>query len=161
MQLLELYQLIVLINASHLLLIRITLFLVPISCWKEQTTSSSVENPSYSCLNFMIMAMMVMMICRTIISQTSNSSSSGSRWARTKTKTFLESNGQNLFRTVEKSWKIKPFGHSRAPKRIKNATFWPFSPSWGNWPICVLCIVYMHAPYMQNWAIDWKQDSFN
>ena len=27
----------------------------------------------------------------------------GSRWARTKTKTFLESNGENLIRTVEKS----------------------------------------------------------
>ena len=71
MQLLELYQLIELIYASHLLSIRITLFLVPISCWKEQTTSFSVENPRYSCLNFMIMAMMVVMICRTIISQTS------------------------------------------------------------------------------------------
>ena len=34
MQLLELYQLIELINASHLLSIMITLFLVPISCNK-------------------------------------------------------------------------------------------------------------------------------
>ena len=38
----------------------------------------------------MILAMMVMMICSTIISKTSNFSSSGSRWARTKAKTFLE-----------------------------------------------------------------------
>ena len=37
------------------------------------------------------------------MSSASNSSSSGSRWARTKTKTFLESNRQNLFRTIEKS----------------------------------------------------------
>ena len=51
----------------------------------------------------MILAMMVMIICSIIISQTSNSSSSGSRWARTKTKTFLECHRQNLFRTVEKS----------------------------------------------------------
>ena len=41
------------------------------------------------------------------MSSTSNSTSSGSRWARTKTKTF------------EKSWKIKPLGHSRAPKKSK------------------------------------------
>ena len=46
---------------------------------------------------------MVMMICSTIISQTSNSSSSGSRWARSKTKAFLECFAQNLLRTVEKS----------------------------------------------------------
>ena len=54
------------------------------------------------------------MICSIIMSQTSNSSSSGSRWARTKTKRFLEFNGKKLFRTVEKGWKIKPFGHSNA-----------------------------------------------
>ena len=30
--------------------------------------------------------------------------------------TILESNGQNLVRKVEKSGKIKPFGHSRASK---------------------------------------------
>ena len=53
-------------------------------------------------------------------------------------KTSLECTGQNLFRTVEKSWKkIKPFGHSRAPK--KDATFWPFSPSWWIWPIWKHC----------------------
>ena len=34
-----------------------------------------------------------------------------------KTKTFLECNGQNLFRTVEKSSKIKPFDQRRAPKK--------------------------------------------
>ena len=52
-----------------------------------------------------------------IISQTSNTSSSGSKWAKTKTKTFLECNGQNFFRTVEKRLqKIKGFDHSRAPK---------------------------------------------
>ena len=56
-------------------------------------------------LKLMTLAMMVMMICSTIISQTSNNSSSGSRWARTKTKTFFECPGQNIFRTVEKSWK--------------------------------------------------------
>ena len=81
----------------------------------------------------MTLAMMVMMICSTIISQTSNSSSSGSRWARTKTKTLLESNGQNLFRTVEKSWKIKLFGHSRASKKNKKNTFClTISPVLGN-----------------------------
>ena len=58
----------------------------------------------------------------------------GSRWARTKTKTFLECPGQNFFRTVEKSLKSQ-FGKSRAPK---NATFWPFSLSWGYWPICAI-----------------------
>ena len=55
----------------------------------------------------MTFAMIVMMICSTFISQTSNSSSSGSRWARTKTKTFLKCNRQNLFRTAEKSWKSR------------------------------------------------------
>ena len=72
---------------------------------------------------------MVMMICGTI--QTSNSSSSDFRWARTKAKTFLECPGQNLFRTVEKSRKSQNVWSQQ-----KNATFWPFSPSWGNWPIC-------------------------
>ena len=38
----------------------------------------------------MTLGMMVMMICSTIISKTSNFSNSGSRWARTKAKTFLE-----------------------------------------------------------------------
>ena len=56
-------------------------------------------------------------------------SSSGSRWARTKTKTFLESNGQNLFRTIEEAEKIKLTAELQ-----KNAIFWPFSFSWGNWP---------------------------
>ena len=42
------------------------------------------------------------MICSTIIPQTSNSSSSTFRWARTKRKTILDCDGQNLFRTVEK-----------------------------------------------------------
>ena len=83
----------------------------------------------------MTLAMMVMMICSTLISQTSNSSSSGSRKARTKTETFLESNGQNLFRSVEKSWKKNCLVTAELQK-IKNAIFWPFSPSWGNWPIC-------------------------
>ena len=55
------------------------------------------------------------------MSSTSNSSSSGSRWARTKT----ESKGQNLFRTVEKSLKIKLFGHSRAPKKCHILTIFP------------------------------------
>ena len=81
------------------------------------------------------------------MSSTSNSSSSGSRWARTKTKTFLESNGQNLFRTVEKSgknqtvWsqqsskkklKMPHFNHLPRPGEIN-----PYIPtskgvSWGN-----------------------------
>ena len=43
-------------------------------------------NPSYICLKFMIFAMMVMMICRTMISQTSNSSSSGSGRAKEEPK---------------------------------------------------------------------------
>ena len=79
----------------------------------------------------MTLAMMVMMICSTIISQTSNSFSSGSRWARTKTKTFLECNGQNLFRPVEKNWKNQPLDHSTAEKIKENAIFWPFSQPWG------------------------------
>ena len=74
----------------------------------------------------MTLTMMVMMICSTIISQTSDSSSSGFRWATTKTKTFLKSIGQDLSSDqLIKVEKIKLFGHSRAPK---NATFWPFFP---------------------------------
>ena len=69
------------------------------------------------------------------MSSTSNSSSSGSRWAKTKTKTFLECHGQNLFRTVEKRWKNQSVWSQQSSKKIKNATLWPFSPSWGNWPI--------------------------
>ena len=36
---------------------------------------------------------------------------------------------------LRKVEKIKPFGHSKAPKNRNNATFWPFSPTWGIWPI--------------------------
>ena len=90
---------------------------------------------------FEVWEIMVLQIIITIItnmSSASNSSSSGSRWAKTKTETFLESNGQNLFRTVEKCWKkIKPLGHSGVSKKWKNATFWPFPPSWGIWPMCL------------------------
>ena len=60
----------------------------------------------------------------------------GSRWARTKTKTFLEFNGENLFRTVEKSWKKSNRLVTVELQKInKNATLWPFSPSWGIWRI--------------------------
>ena len=45
-----------------------------------------------------------------------------SRWGRTITKTFLESNGQNLFRTVEKIWKNQIFWSEQGSKK-KNATF--------------------------------------
>ena len=69
-----------------------------------------------SCLKLMTLAMRVMMICGTIISQTSNSSSSGSIWGRTKTKTFLESPGQNLFRTVEKSRKSQTVWSQQSSK---------------------------------------------
>ena len=81
------------------------------------------------------------------MSSTSNSSSSCSRWAKTKTKTFLECPGQNLFRTVEKSgknqtvWsqqsskkklKMPHFNHLPRPGEIN-----PYIPtskgvSWGN-----------------------------
>ena len=55
------------------------------------------------------------MICSTIICQTSNSSSSGSRRGRTKTETFSESKiSSEQLRKVEK---IKPFRHSRAKKK--------------------------------------------
>ena len=30
-------------------------------------------------------------------------------------------------------------------KLWKNATFWPFAPAWGNWPICNLCSVKIHT----------------
>ena len=53
-------------------------------------------------------------------------------------RTFLASNGQNLFRTVDKMWKKITVWSQQSFKKIKNATFWPFSPSWGIWPIyCV------------------------
>ena len=84
----------------------------------------------------MTLAIMVMMICGTIISQTSNSSSSGSIWARTNTKRCLEFPRQNLFRTVEKSRKSQTVWSPRCSKNYeKNATFSPFSSSWGNLPI--------------------------
>ena len=58
---------------------------------------------------------------------------------------------ENLFKTVEKSWKIKSFGHSRAPK---NATFWTFSLSWGNWPIYIVIYVqYKKMKFLQVWEI--------
>ena len=50
------------------------------------------------------------------MSSTSNSSSSGSRWARIKTKTSLESPGQNLFRTVEKSRKSQTVWSQQSSK---------------------------------------------
>ena len=68
-------------------------------------------------LPLMTLAMMMMMICSTIISQTSNNSSSGSRWAMAKTKTFLESDGQNLFRTVEKTWKNQTVWSQQSSKK--------------------------------------------
>ena len=39
--------------------------------------------------------------------------------------------------------KIKPFGHRRAPKNEQNATFWPLSPSWGNWLIYVIMCIWV------------------
>ena len=53
------------------------------------------------------------------MSSTSNSSSSDSRWVRTKTNTFLDCNGQNLFRTVEKSWKNQTVWSQQSSKNIK------------------------------------------
>ena len=50
------------------------------------------------------------------MSSTSNSSSSGSRWARTKTKTFLECPGQNIFRRVEKSRKSQTVWSQQSSK---------------------------------------------
>ena len=60
------------------------------------------------------------------MSPASNSSSSGSRWGKTKTRTFLKSNVQNLFRTVEKSWKSQSVWSQWSFKQIRNATFSPF-----------------------------------
>ena len=60
---------------------------------------------------------------------------------------------------LRKVEKIKPFGHSRAPK--ENATFWPFSPSWGNWPIwkqhlskkeLPLFVCFLHASFHRHRA---------
>ena len=34
---------------------------------------------------------------------------------------------------MRKVEKIKHIGHGRA---LKNGTIWPFSSSWGNWPVC-------------------------
>ena len=53
------------------------------------------------------------------MSSTSNSSSSGARWAMTKTKTFLECHGQNLSRTGEKSWKNQTIWSQQSSKEIK------------------------------------------
>ena len=39
--------------------------------------------------------------------------------------------------------KIKPFGRRRAPKNEQNATFWPLSPSWGNWLIYVIMYIWV------------------
>ena len=42
-------------------------------------------------------------------------------WARTKTRLFLRCNGQNLFRTVEKSWKISEnvkFHNIKFPEQV-------------------------------------------
>ena len=45
-------------------------------------------------------------------------------------------------RFLEQLRKLKKNQSSRAPKKFKNATFWPFSLSWGNWPmhICWLSL---------------------
>ena len=66
-----------------------------------------------------------MMICSTIISQTSNSSSSGSWWARTKTKTCLERNGQNVFKAVEKSWINQSVWSNQKNKKCHILTIFP------------------------------------
>ena len=50
------------------------------------------------------------------MSSTSNSSSSGSRWARTKTKTFYNAPVRISSEQLRKVEKIKLFGHSTAPK---------------------------------------------
>ena len=60
------------------------------------------------------------------MSSTSHSSSSGSKWAGTKTKTFLECPGQNLFRTVEKSQKIQIVWSQQSSKKLK--TWQAFTP---------------------------------
>ena len=93
----------------------------------------------------MELAMMVTMFCSTIISQTSNSSSSGSRWARTKTKTFLESNRQNLFRTVEKSWKNQTVKSQQSSKKNKKCNILTIIPVLGN-----LNHMYNTPPYLQH-----------
>ena len=69
------------------------------------------------------------------MSPASYSSSSGSRWGKTKTRTFLKSNVQSLFRTVKDTEKNQSVWSQWSFKQIKNATFSPFSPPWGIWPI--------------------------
>ena len=59
------------------------------------------------------------------MSSTLNSSSPGSRLARTKTKTFLEHNGQNLFRTVEKSWNNQIVWSQQSSKKRHILTIFP------------------------------------
>ena len=61
---------------------------------------------------------------------------------------------------MRKVEKIKPFGHSRGPKKEENATFWPFSLSWGNWPICMTCLSvwnWYNYKYLKMWIGRWTQ----
>ena len=41
---------------------------------------------------------------------------------------------------LTKLQKIKPFGHSKAPKKKNYDRYCSFSPSWAELPICVQCI---------------------
>ena len=72
-------------------------------------------------------------------------------WARTKTRLFLRCTGQNLFRTVEKSWKSRTVWSQWSGKKYFFLDkVWSFSPSCRNWPICAyihICSAY-YAPQM-------------
>ena len=52
----------------------------------------------------------------------------------------------------EKLKKIKHFGHSRASKKIKKCHIWPFSLSWGNWPICKIQIEREKSGWGKKWV---------
>ena len=50
-------------------------------------------------------------------------------------KVFLDSNGHNLFRTVEKTLKNQTVWSQWSFKKKNSDRFCSFSPSWGKWPI--------------------------
>ena len=86
------------------------------------------------------------------MSSTSNSSSSYSRWARTKTKTILECNGQNLVRSVEKSWKNRTIWSQQSSPKNKRMPHFDHFPRPGEiGPYVHMCIAIL---YCQQWH--WK-----
>ena len=75
-----------------------------------------------------------------------------------KTKTCLGCKGQNFFRKVEKSWKIKLFGHSRAPKKIKKTPYFDQFPCpGGNCPMYANKRDHIWSPIFQKQKQKTKQ----